>query len=374
MKRILLIHIILVTFLQSVESQVRIKMQNDGGVYTTPCIVNGLKLRFIFDTGASNVSLSLSEAIFMLKNGYLEEKDIHGSSYTQIANGDIIENTTVNLREIEIGGIKIYNVEAVIIHELSAPLLLGQSAIQKLGIIQIDDNQLVIMNSNSSNSLESCQKAKKKLIESEAHYFNELYALSTKTYQEAYDLCPNEFDCKQLDFMASSYFKCEDYLTAIKYLEQVSNCLKNNDYLFYCHINLGTAYLKTKNTESAIINFQKALTFATNNDEFYTHCYYNMGKVYYEQEKFHQAIKYYDKAEFHILKNLSTTVNEVMKGKVKSYILGELYLELAASYLKLKLHSKSDNYMIKSALCGLKQSIEFCNKYDLKYELYMNDD
>ena len=78
-------------------------MKKENGVYTTPCVVNGLRLRFIFDTGASNVSLSLTEAIFMLKNGYLNESDLHGSSYSQIANGDIVENTSVTLNEIEIG-------------------------------------------------------------------------------------------------------------------------------------------------------------------------------------------------------------------------------------------------------------------------------
>ena len=36
-------------------------------VYTIPCKVNGLALNFIFDTGASSVSISKSEAIFMLK-------------------------------------------------------------------------------------------------------------------------------------------------------------------------------------------------------------------------------------------------------------------------------------------------------------------
>jgi aspartyl protease family protein len=39
-------------------------MQKDGGVYKVPCTVNGLKLEFIFDTGASVVSISLTEAIF----------------------------------------------------------------------------------------------------------------------------------------------------------------------------------------------------------------------------------------------------------------------------------------------------------------------
>lgn len=72
-------------------AQVSIIMDKKNDVYTIPCKVNGLELDFIFDTGASNVSLSLTEALFMLKNGKLNEEDIIGSSYAQLANGDITE-------------------------------------------------------------------------------------------------------------------------------------------------------------------------------------------------------------------------------------------------------------------------------------------
>jgi clan AA aspartic protease (TIGR02281 family) len=120
-----------------------------------PCKINGLKLGFIFDTGASNVCISLSEALFMLKNGYLNESDLKGSSYSQIANGEIVENTTVILREVEIADIKLTNIEAVIIHELTAPLLLGNSAIKKLGKISIENNELIIGTESQSSQLSS---------------------------------------------------------------------------------------------------------------------------------------------------------------------------------------------------------------------------
>ena len=105
MKRIILIGL-LSAICVSGFSQVRILMEKEGGVYKVPCKVNGVTLNFIFDTGASEVSLSLTEALFMLKNGYLEEKDFLGVSYAQIASGDIVENTKVILKEIEIGGLK----------------------------------------------------------------------------------------------------------------------------------------------------------------------------------------------------------------------------------------------------------------------------
>jgi clan AA aspartic protease (TIGR02281 family) len=127
---------ILVLFLLSpyyLLGQGKVKMERVNGVMVMPCTVNGLKLDFIFDTGASNVTISLTEALFMLKNNYLSAKDILGTEQYKIANGNIEEGTIVILREIEIGGYSLYNVPASIIHKTNAPLLLGQTAISKLG-------------------------------------------------------------------------------------------------------------------------------------------------------------------------------------------------------------------------------------------------
>ena len=132
----------------SLFAQTTIRMERNSGVYIIPCKVNNLPLKFIFDTGASNVTISLTEAIFMLKNEYLNENDIIGTSYAELANGDITENTLIILRKVEFAGLTLYNVKASVVHEMSAPLLLGQSAISQLGKIQIDPatNTLTILN------------------------------------------------------------------------------------------------------------------------------------------------------------------------------------------------------------------------------------
>lgn len=132
-------------------AQTRIQMQKIGGVYVVPCKVNGLPLNFIFDTGASDVSISLSEAVFMIKNGYISKEDIGAEVYFSIANGDVAKGTKLNIKEIEIEGLKLNNVEASIVHELKAPLLLGQSVIERLGRIQIDKSELLIFSGNNLN-------------------------------------------------------------------------------------------------------------------------------------------------------------------------------------------------------------------------------
>ena len=55
-------------------------MKRKGGVSIIPCKVNGSPLSFIFDTGAADVTISLTEESFMFKNGYLTKNDIIGTS------------------------------------------------------------------------------------------------------------------------------------------------------------------------------------------------------------------------------------------------------------------------------------------------------
>jgi clan AA aspartic protease (TIGR02281 family) len=129
-------------------SQVTINMEKEGGVFTVPCSVNGLKLKFIFDTGASDVSISMTEAMFMLKNGYLNSDDIIGKQKYVDASGKISVGTTINIRQINFSGLTLLNIKASIVNELSAPLLLGQSAMAKLGKFIFDpaNGKLTVIN------------------------------------------------------------------------------------------------------------------------------------------------------------------------------------------------------------------------------------
>ena len=120
--------------------------RNPGGTFEIPCDINGLPLQMIFDTGASDVTISSVEANFMLKNGYLSDKDIKGKRYYQVANGQINEGTVITLREVKIGDAVLHNVDASVVKSQKAPLLLGQSAMERFGTITIDNinNKLLI--------------------------------------------------------------------------------------------------------------------------------------------------------------------------------------------------------------------------------------
>lgn len=137
------------TVLTQVSERVEIPFTPDGGCASVKCTINELPLTFIFDTGASIVSLSQVEANFMLKNGYLKKDDFVGSGRFVDANGDITEGTIVNLRDVDFGGMKLNNVRASVVRNQKAPLLLGQSVLGRLGSIEIDNpgKKLIITHS-----------------------------------------------------------------------------------------------------------------------------------------------------------------------------------------------------------------------------------
>ncbi len=110
-----------------------------GGTYEVACAVNGLPLKMIFDTGASDVTISSVEANFMLKNGYLSDSDVKGKKHYMTASGDIHEGTILRLKEVKLGDAILKNVEASVVHSQKAPLLLGQSVLEKFGTITIDN-------------------------------------------------------------------------------------------------------------------------------------------------------------------------------------------------------------------------------------------
>ena len=115
-----------------------IKMRKSGGVYYVPCKINGTEMDFIFDTGASSICMSLTEAMFLYKHGKLKDKDIYDKQQYQTADGSIHEGMIVVLREVIIGDWKLQNVQATVVDNMDAPLLLGQSALAAFGKISID--------------------------------------------------------------------------------------------------------------------------------------------------------------------------------------------------------------------------------------------
>lgn len=121
-----------------------IPFTKEGGVCKVKCAINGLPLHFIFDTGATDVSISSVEATFMAKNDFLSSSNIIGKQNYQTADGNITEGTVINLKDVKLGSLHLNNIKASVVRNQAAPLLLGQSVLSKLGKIEIDNTKKVL--------------------------------------------------------------------------------------------------------------------------------------------------------------------------------------------------------------------------------------
>ena len=229
-----------------VPNRIGIKMNKVGGVYEIPCLVNGVKMNFIFDTGASNVCISLTEALFLYKNGYIDDDDIGESSYSQVADGGIVENTKLKIRKIEIEGIEIYDVEALVVRSLSAPLLLGQSAIQKIGKIEINGDSIYIIGKSKNHDYD--KKVNK--IEIPIPPTN-----PTITWWDKFIAwCGNENKVNDYVNKSLNAWKNDLEELAINYCDKAIECNNKN---WKPYALKGKIYYQAENFEQALDNFQK---------------------------------------------------------------------------------------------------------------------
>jgi aspartyl protease family protein len=120
------------------ENGTTISFSQENGVLTVPVAINGIRMYFIFDTGASLISISSTQAKYLFDQGKLNEDDFVGKAQFSDANGDISEGIIINLATVTIGDRTLTNVHACVVQNQNAPLLLGQSALEKFGKISID--------------------------------------------------------------------------------------------------------------------------------------------------------------------------------------------------------------------------------------------
>jgi aspartyl protease family protein len=113
----------------------------NAGVYEIPVELNGvLKINFIFDSGASDVSISPDVALTLIRTGTIKDDDFIGTQTYSFADGSTATSRVFILKQIKIGNTYYKNIRASISNSIDAPMLLGQSVLQRIGKFTIDNN------------------------------------------------------------------------------------------------------------------------------------------------------------------------------------------------------------------------------------------
>lgn len=364
---------LIVTFLVfflciQINAQQSILMEKEGGVYTLPCSVNGSKMRFIFDTGASRVCISLSKAKYLFDNGFLRKSDIIGTSKSFVASGDVIDNLDIILRDVEIAGLHLKNVHASVIKSLNAPLLLGQTAIQKLGSVTIEGNKLIINNASrlySSNEADELESTILKCYEEKDYkgvvrYLYDLergWGLNDYLYRVLIVSCYN----------ASLY---EDCLDACKrYLFDNKAYKRDIDFL-QIYDTMADCYRYQKQYTLSIDTGIKGLSYLSkeSTSEIEIGLLYNLGCCYGEINEMDRFRFYFNKAFNKLLETEKITMVEISKGKVRNKILNVLLRKMGYYNMYHGNITEGTHYFALGAVCDDVECISYCRKYGINYK------
>ena len=298
-------------------SQVVITMEEDGGVYRIPCLVNGAKMKFIFDTGASTVCISESMAEYLYDNDYISKSDFVGLGQSTVADGRIVNNLHLILRDIEIAGLHLTDVEAVVIEGQKAPLLLGLSAINKLGKIQINGNILTIAKANPETDVDARIDY---LLDKASEYRRDgLYSKAKECYSEVYGY--NGLS----DVGIHNYIRCcmqtQDYQNALHLLDDITDydALLEKDINIYRTI--GWVYEENNMFQEGRVYYEKAFNaeIPSNNYEEKAYIAWCIGNCY-------NGLKYYPDAAKNY--NLAVYCIELSKGLRSNYLFDDCFGKL----------------------------------------------
>ena len=128
------------------DSEVAVPFEEQSGVKLIDVTVNGqFTVKMILDSGCSGTLISIAEAKYLYEKGCFTEEDILGTTKSQIADGSIVENMVINLRQLVIGGqIACSNVAATVSANAQAPLLLGNEVLNRALAYSVDNENKLI--------------------------------------------------------------------------------------------------------------------------------------------------------------------------------------------------------------------------------------
>lgn len=371
-KRTLFSFVLFETFLSGFSQKV-ITLAKQNGVYTIPCSINGVKRSLVFDTGASSVTISMDFANMLFREGKLTDSDIKGFGKSQTASGHIVDNMALVIKDIEISGLHLKNVDAVVIKGQNVPLLLGLSAIQKLGRVTLSGNKLII----DSSILEDTKigKIRRQIsnLIGNSKFSEAIPLLKRIESQEAVE----ETDIYNL---ALCYCYSKDYNKTLMYSQQWMGTygdIKSPHEPEVCYF-MGTAYMGLKSHYEADKWFSKAIRLVstdaielTNIEDAYTLTYYynQKGLNYLEARAYENCVECFDIATQYQMRFLGVTFDDLFGDRIKDKRMG-IWLESISKIYAVFLNdeTKAERFAIMAALCGNQEAIDVCKKFQIDYK------
>jgi aspartyl protease family protein len=120
-------------------------LSRGGGTFHVPVIINGsIRLPFIIDSGASDVTIPDDVMLTLIRSGTISDDDFLGKQTYKLADGSTVSSTTFRIRSLRVGDRVLENVTAGTT-SVSGELLLGQSFLRHFRSWSIDNARGVLV-------------------------------------------------------------------------------------------------------------------------------------------------------------------------------------------------------------------------------------
>jgi len=128
-------------FLPSDARAEAVPLVQESGIYVLPVgIGNAMTLKFVLDSGASDVTLPSDMVQKLMRQGVVKQSDFIGAQTYGLADGSTVRSARFILHELKVGNVVIKDVTASVA-PVGGALLLGQSFLSKLPRWSIDNTQ-----------------------------------------------------------------------------------------------------------------------------------------------------------------------------------------------------------------------------------------
>ena len=124
---------------KDVDTPILVSLESEGGTYKIPVIVNKtITLKFVVDSGASDVSIPADVVGTLLQTGTLQELDFVGVQIYKLADGSTLPSARFRIKSLTVGDTVVENVTAGIT-PVEGSLLLGQSFLSRFKSWSMDN-------------------------------------------------------------------------------------------------------------------------------------------------------------------------------------------------------------------------------------------
>ena len=125
--------------------QAVVPMVSDGGTFAVPVTINNqITLKFVVDSGASDVSIPTDVVSTLVRTGTITDADFLGRQIYKLADGSTVPSQRFLIRSLKVGNRTLENVTAGIA-PVAGQLLLGQSFLKRFQSWSIDNGRSALI-------------------------------------------------------------------------------------------------------------------------------------------------------------------------------------------------------------------------------------